>query len=250
MTSARVLRFLDEFIGPNLGEGFTTFSQDEFIRMRGPFVQAFICEESLEDNSIAIIPTLYTVGAILADDRMYGTYCLNTKHVHIWKPSLEIEINDTAFAQALVETTKKNALLSFLLPIEDKAVDRALRKVQQNNRAWASLQFKAFFNMTRGALSARKDIKNAIKSFHWASINPGVVGGFPPSQDWRTVVQARLEELERRLDQQNCISLCRADAEAHAKKLKLPSIEWPSDRPTEVPPWPKKPPSLFGKLFG
>lgn len=59
--------------------------------------------------------------------------------------------------------------------------------------------------------------------------------------DFEEALYARFQKLESRLDRPDCIALCRANAEEHARLLGLPPIEWPSEWPNTVPPWPKAP---------
>lgn len=153
---------------------------------------------------------------------------------------------DTTFATEILARLKQDSPIPFTEPLKDDSIDNALRWFGKNGLHWTSNLFLAYFNMTRGAPSARKDLARAFELFRR---NSRMVTG-KPLRDWEEALLARFQELESRLDRPDCIALCRADAEEHARLLKLPPIVWPPEWPESVPPWPKEPDSLIAKLGG
>ncbi len=152
---------------------------------------------------------------------------------------------DEAFAAEILTRLKHDSPISFTAPLEDEAIDKALRWFGKDGY-WLAHLFLAYFNMTRGAPTARKDLARAFELF----IKHSRYSTNKPPFDFEIALHARFHELESRLDHPDCIALCRADAEEHARLLKLPPIVWPPEWPEAVPPWPKEPDGLIAKLGG
>ena len=153
---------------------------------------------------------------------------------------------DEKFAAEILTRLKKDSPISFTAPLEDEAIDKALRWFGKDGLHWAADLFLAYFNMTRGAPTARRDLGRAFDIFRRKSR----MATDKPLRDWEEALLARFQELESRLDRPDCIALCRADAEEHARLLKLPPIVWPPEWPESVPPWPKEADGLIAKLGG
>lgn len=156
---------------------------------------------------------------------------------------------DEKFAAEILARLKQDSPISFTDPMQDETIDKALRWFGKDGLHWAADLFLAFFNMTRGAPTARKDLARAFELFRR---NSRMITD-KPLRDWEEALLARFQELEARLDRSDCIALCRADAEEHARLLKLPAIVWPPEWPESVPPSPKESQTLafrIGRLLG
>lgn len=153
---------------------------------------------------------------------------------------------DETFAAEILTRLRQDSPISYTEPLEDEAIDKALRWFGKDGAVWTDYLFLAYFNMTRGAPTARKDLGRAFEIFRRKSR----MATDKPLRDWEEALLARFQELESRLDRPNCVALCRADAEEHARLLKLPPIVWPPEWPESVPPWPKEPSSLIAKIGG
>ncbi|MCG3188110.1 MAG: hypothetical protein IOMNBAOH_02834 [Rhodocyclaceae bacterium] len=156
---------------------------------------------------------------------------------------------DEMFASEILRWLKEDAPISFTEPLKDEAIDKALRWFGKDGMHWTAHLFLAYFNMTRGAPTARKDLARAFELF----IKHSRYSTDKPPFDFEIALHARFQDLESRLDRPDCIALCRADAEEHARLLKLPAIVWPPEWPEAVPPWPQEPEKLaskIGRLFG
>lgn len=151
---------------------------------------------------------------------------------------------DERFAAEILARLKADSPISFTASLEDEAIDSALRWFGKDRLHWVADLFLAYFNMTRGAPSARKDLSQAFDLF----IKHSRYSTDKPPFDFEEALHARFLELQARLDRHDCIALCRADAEEHARLLKLPPIVWPPEWPESVQPWPKEEPSLINKL--
>jgi hypothetical protein len=160
-----------------------------------------------------------------------------------WSFPPETSLNG-AFATEILSRLKQDSPISFTDPLEDGAIDKALRWFGKSGLHWTPALFLAYFNMTRGAPTARKDLSRAFELF----IKHSRYSTNKPPFDFEIALHDRFKELESRLDRPDCIALCRADAEEHARLLKLPAIVWPPEWPESVPPWPKESPSLASKL--
>jgi len=152
---------------------------------------------------------------------------------------------DEAFAAEILRRLKEDSPISFTEPLKDEAIDKALRWFGKDGY-WLAHLFIAYFNMTRGAPTARKDLARAFHLF----IKHSSYSTDEPPLDFEEALHARFHELESRLDRPDCIALCRADAEEHAQLLKLPPIVWPPEWPQAVPPWPPELEGLMARLGG
>lgn len=187
-------------------------------------------------------------GSISTDNLIHTTVGLEAKTPRRWMFEPETPLDEKLAAEILTRL-KKDSPISFTDPLEDEAIDKALRWFGKDGLHWAADLFLAYFNTTRGAPSARKDLARAFELF----IKHSRYSTNKPPFDFEIALHARFQELESRLDRSDCIALCRADAEEHARLLKLPPIVWPPEWPASVPPWPKESQTLaskIGRFFG
>ncbi|MEW6416489.1 MAG: hypothetical protein AB1482_14685 [Pseudomonadota bacterium] len=236
------------------------YKRRDIHRMRGSFIQGVGVSVS-RGGWIHLTPSLFVLGAeiyekdlqssklkdgsISADNLIHTTVCLETKAPRRWMFEPETPL-DEKFAAEILTRLKKDSPISFTAPLEDEAIDKALRWFGKDGLHWAADLFLAYFNMTRGAPTARRDLGRAFDIFRRKSR----MATDKPLRDWEEALLARFQELESRLDRPDCIALCRADAEEHARLLKLPPIVWPPEWPESVPPWPKEADGLIAKLGG
>lgn len=221
------------------------YKKRDILRLRGNLVQLVIVGVS-RGGWIHVSPTLYVLGSEPNENFIHQTVGLDTKQPQAWKFPPETLL-DASFSNEIADRLAHDVPISFTQPLSDEAISRGLCWFGKDGLHWAADLFLAFFNMTRGATSARKDLAHAFELFRRNSR----LSTDKPLRDWEEALLTRFNELEARLDRPDCIALCRADAEAHAGLLKLPAIVWPPEWPEAVPPWPKEKPSgWLNKLLG
>lgn len=237
-------RFVKQCLQPQLPSSYQLYGKRDLVRMRGNFAQLLLLTSG-RGHYLKVLPTLFVVGASLADKTIHQTVSLYVRNPHDW--NITPENLDVALATQIVKQSEQLSPITFVGELEDREIDHALRWFGKDGRHWADYLFLAFFNMTRGAPTARKDLARAFHLF----IKHSRYSTDKPPFDFEEALFARFQELESRLDHPECIALCRADAEEHARLLKLPSIVWPPEWPESVPPWPKAPSfSWARKLLG
>lgn len=234
------------------------YKRRDIFRMRGPLMQGIGVAVG-RGGWIRLSPGLFVLGAeiytkdlqssklkdgsISTDNLIHTTVGLEAKLPRRWMFEPDTPL-DEKFAAEILSRLKQDSPISFTDPLEDEAIDKALRWFGKDGLHWVADLFLAYFNMTRGEPTARKDLARAFELFRRNSR----MTTDKPLRDWEGALLARFKELEFRLDRPDCIALCRADAEEHARLLKLPPIVWPPEWPESVPPWPKESPSLASKL--
>jgi hypothetical protein len=238
-----IARFVKQCLQPKLPIAYQLYGKRDLVRMRGNFAQLVLIAQE-RGHYLRVLPTLYVVGADLSDETTHQTVSLYVRNPHDW--NLNPEILNSAFATQIVQQLERSPVTAFVSEFGDNEIDKSMRWFSKAGTHWAADLFLAFFNMTRGAPTARKDLAQAFELFRR---NSRMVTD-KPLRDWEEALLARFHELEARLDRPDCIGLCRADAERHSKLLKLPPIAWPPEWPESVPPWPKEPDSLFARFGG
>lgn len=241
--SKDIARFMREHMKRYLTE-YVLYKRRFLVRMRGNLVQGLIVGVS-RGGWVKVYPTFYVVGSDPADDGIHQTVSLYAENPHRWSFPPDTPLDDV-FASEIMKRIAQDSPISFVVPLDDDAIVKGLRWFGRDNFHWSADLFLAFFNMTRGAPSARDDLARAFDLFRRHSR----LSMDEPLVDWEERLRDRFLELQARLDSPDCISLCRADAEAHAKALGLPPIIWPPEWPEHVPPWPKNESAsgLVGKL--
>lgn len=236
------------------------YKRRDILRMRGPLVQ-WVFVGVRRSEWISVSPSLSVLGPELyikdleshklKDGSLDRDALISTVSLEAKSPSASLRwhfppetLLDERFAAEIVARLNQDSPISFIKPLEDEAIDKALRWFGKDGAVWTDYLFLSFFNMTRGAPTARKDLARAFELF----IKRSRYSTNKPPFDFEEALYARFQELESRLDRPDCIALCRADAEEHARLLKLPAIVWPSEWPRSVPPWPKEAASLTSKL--
>lgn len=223
-------------IRPLLGADFSAYiyAKRDLVRMRGPFVQAVLFAKKRSDW-LLVIPTFYVAGANPADPVLFQTMSLPISGMdenRRWRFPPETLL-DAKLAQDLVAQLERESPLSFVKPLEDDAIGATLDLIVRKGPHWASYLSRAFFNMCRGAVDAAgADLAQARKLFIKRSRYR--LGQTP--FDFEQVLMARFDTLQRRLQEPECVLLCRAEAEEHASRLQLPAVEWPPEWPTVAPP--------------
>lgn len=238
-----IARFVKQCLQPQLPIAYQMYGKRDLVRMRGNFAQLVLIAQG-RGHYLSVLPTLYVVGADLVDETIHQTVSLKVRSPHDW--CFSPEALDLAFATQIVQQLERSPVTTFVCEFGDKEIDKALRWFGKTRTHWAADLFLAFFNMTRGAPTARKDLARAFQLF----IKHSRYATDKPPFDFEEARYARFKELESRLDRPDCIALCRSDAEEHAQLLKLPPIVWPPEWPESVPPWPKEPEGLIAKLGG
>lgn len=258
-----IARFVRTHLRVVLPDFTGQYKRRDICRMRGPLMQGIGVAVSrggwirLSPGLFVLGPEIYRKelqssklkdGSISTDNLIHTAVGLESKAPRRWMFEPETSL-DEEFAAEILTRLKKDSPISFTDPLEDEAIDKALRWFGKDGLHWAADLFLAFFNMTRGAPTARKDLARAFELF----IKHSRYSTDKPPLDFEIALHARFQELEARLDRPDCIALCRADAEEHARLLKLPAIVWPPEWPESVPPWPKESQTLasrIGRFFG
>lgn len=255
-----IARFVKTHLRAALPDFSCQYKRRDICRMRGLFMQGVGVGTS-RGGWIHVYPDFFVLGAeiyekdlpknllkngsVCSDNLIHGTVSLEVKAPRRWHFPPETPL-DEALAAEILRRLKEDSPISFTELLTGDAIDKALRWFGKDGLHWAADLFLAYFNMTRGAPSARKDLARAFGLF----VKHSRYSTDKPPLDYEEALYARFQELEARLDRPDCIALCRADAEEHARLLGLPPIVWPPEWPASVPPWPKAPESLFDRLKG
>lgn len=231
LTTKQIAAFRREHVHPLLGKQYKIYCNTSLVRMHGHFAQFLFLSRS-KYGMLDVGPTLMTVGHRPTEDYLDETASAATLRPRSWRiadPTL-----DEGLAEYLIIEAEWDMDTSFREPLTDEAIDRALRIFSRRIKGhhFSPEIFLAYFNMLRGATTARADMETAIRSFRRYSLLQGKI----PLQDWQEVLWARLQELRERLDQPDGLARCRAETEAHAALLKLPPIVWPEAWPTTLDP--------------
>lgn len=239
------------------------YKRRDILRMRGHVVQ-WVFVGTSRGGWVDVSPTLSVLGPKIyekdmeSNRRKDGSIDTNSlistvaalestspSALRKWSFPPEAPLDETLSVEILTRL-KHDSPISFTDALEDDAIDKALRRFGKDGY-WLAHLFLAYFNMTRGASTARKDLAQAFELF----IKHSRYSTNKPPFDFEEALHARFQELESRLDRPDCIPLCRADAEEHAGLLKLPPIVWPPEWPESVPPWSQEASSgLLSKLGG
>lgn len=223
LSAKNLKRFAVDEIAPRLGSSYRLYGRRALVRARGPCYQLVILSKS-RGNSLRIHPSLFVVGADPCFPVISGALSLWAVDWRAWT-FLEAPLNDS-LARTIIDRLRLNSPISFFSELLDIDIDGALSWFQSRHGHWSVYQSWAFFNICRGVPSVRDDLARAKKSFYSQVLSRGT----PSENDKR--LELRITELEARLDRDDCIALCRADAERHALQLKLPPVEWPPEWPT------------------
>lgn len=244
--NADISRFLKTHLSASLADYRDHYKSRDVVRTRANFYQMVIAGVN-KGGWVHVVPAAYVVGAEPAEDCVHQTVSLSSLSPDAWKFPPDTSLGRD-LADEIVKRLETGSELPFLGPLSDDKIDSGLRWFGRRGQHWSAELFLAFFNMSRGAPSAREDLAFACKAF----VAKSSAAHGKSLQGWEESLLERFSELEARLDSPDCIALCRAEAEQHAGRLKLPPIVWPAEWPESVPPWP---PSAGGggllkRLFG
>lgn len=245
--ATEIARFVSTHLRAALPNFTGQYKRRDILRMRGPLVQWIFVGVS-RGGWISVSPSLSVLGPgiyakdlechRLKDGSLDRDALIFTVSLEGRSPSATRRWNfppetllDEKFAAEIVFRLNHDSPISFVNPLEDEAIDKALRWFGKDGSVWTDQLFLAYFNMTRGATTARKNLARAFELF----IKRSRYSTNKPPFDFEEALFARFQELESRLDRPDCIALCRADAEEHAKLLKLPPIVWPPEWPLSRP---------------
>lgn len=220
--------FSKTMVLPRLGAGHLVYANRDLVRMRGPFAQLLIFTTT-KPRWLRVIPTFYVVGADAADDdRPHQTVSLEVLDPQRWQFPPQTAL-DADFAKRLCGQIEKDSGISFVAPLDDdQKICAGLQPFINRKTHWAAPLFRAFFNICRGAQSARTDLAQARQIF----LARSRYGSGKPLLDYEQALLSRFDALEARLDMSDCIAICRAEADEHAKRMSLPTISWPPEWPT------------------
>ena len=211
-----------------------------YARMLGSVVQGLIIGVG-KGGYIRVSPVIYVVGANVGEDELMPTLCPELTDRQTWHFPERTPLDDS-FAQEIQRRLEISPVVNVFSTLTSDVIDRDIRWFTNKSTDWSANLSLTFFNMTRGASTARADFERAKSLFYKYSR----ISSVKPLRDWEETLLQRFVEFETRLDDPNCIALCRADAETHARSLKLPRIVWPPDWPESVPPWPRESSKSWG----
>jgi len=205
---ARFVRMYLRAVLPDLTE---TFKRRDILRMRGHLVQ-MVSVGVGRGGWVRVYPSLSVLGP--------GTYKKNLNSYKCKDGSLDVDSLfsavsleamsasatrrwhfppdtplDEAFAAEIHRRLKEDSPISFTDPLEDEAIDKTLRWFGKDGY-WLAHLFLAYFNIIRGAPTARKDLARAFHLF----IKHSRYSTDKPLRDWEEALLARFQELESRLD--------------------------------------------------
>ena len=243
--STEIAKFMREHIKSHFPELDVVYKSRFYLQMNACVVRGLIIGVG-KGGYIKVLPVMYVVGADLSEDELSPGLCTELyDRQTIWQFPEDTPLNEV-LAIEIKKRVNNSPAINFLGVFTQGVIERDIQWFAKRPEHWAANLDLAFFNMTRGAPTARKDLARAFELFRRKSR----MVTDKPLRDWEEALLARFQELESRLDRPDCISLCRADSEKHARLLKLPPIVWPPEWPEAVPPWSKEPDSLIAKLGG
>jgi len=231
--SADLVRYMRESLKPAFPNSYLSYTPRFLLRAHGNAVQGIVIGVG-RGGWVRVHPSLYVTGADRADEGIHQTVSLSTRDPRRWHFPPDTPLDD-ALTAVILGRLANDSPISFEAPLDDVGLDRGLRWFARKGRHWSADLFLAFYSMTRGAATARRDLERARMRFHrYSRLSKG-----KQPRDWEKQLCGYFDELESRLDQPDCVALCRQDAEAHAEILGLPSPLWPPEWPKSVPAWRK-----------
>ncbi|MGW8393675.1 hypothetical protein [Pseudoduganella sp. HUAS MS19] len=231
LKTSEIAGFSKSMVRPRLGPDFFTHTNRDMVRCRGPFLETVFFAKK-RSGWLHVIPTFFVVGADPAASVIFQTMSLPLNGIDEtgkWRFRPETLL-DEALATHIVAQIERDSPLTFIGPLKDDAIDSALRTfVRQIVHPVPSLSL-AFFNMCRGAPSARSELAATRKRF----LKMSRYGSGKPPLDSEQAMLARLDELAARLDSPDCIAICRDEVIEHARNLNISVPEWPTDWPASA----------------
>ncbi len=222
LSNKDIARFMLTLVLPKLGQDFFPYVKKDLARMRGPFVQLLALSSSKSGRFLKVHPTLYVVGA----DPSFEVISQNVS-LEVWAPrkwSFDSPTLGEAFADRLLQQIEAETPISFVQPLDDSAIEAALRRFAAAKGHWNAQFFLAFLSILQRWPNAHEELVAAQKVFD-KLVQPGAAG-LPP---WGKAQLRRFEALRRRIDSANGVEECKKECESHALSLKLPPIAWPTE---------------------
>lgn len=213
--ASEIARFVWTYLCASLPDFTAQYKRRDILRMRGLVVQ-MVSVGVGRGGWVRVHPTFSVLGPDIYIKDLDRHKCKDD--------SLD---RDALFSQVGLEGISASAARRWIFPPETLLDETFAAEILTRLKQDSPISFTA----------ARKDLARAFKLF----IKHSRYSTDKPPFDFEIALHARFQELEARLDRPDCIALCRADSEKHAKLLKLPPIVWPLEWPKSVPPWPKDP---------
>jgi hypothetical protein len=226
--SARALRnFLVKEIAPLLGPQFQLHGRRALVRMRGPVVQSLVLSAS-RSRVLVVWPCLFLCGANPSVPALDASLSLTILDRSKWS-FVDPRLSGSLAKRIASMLNDKVVPLDFSSDLMDATIEETVSAFIAQLDFWSDCLFLAFFNAFRGVRTAREDLNRAKQKF--------VAQAASPYREHEVALLERFENLASRFDRQDCIALCRGDADGHARRLKLPPISWPPEWPTAVVNW-------------
>lgn len=237
-------KFVKTQLLPLLPDEYTAVHGNRTVlRMRGHFVQ-WIGIGTSRSGWIDIFPTLYVVGAHNTEIVMTGTARLyDPRDPRKWTFPKDISL-DQSFARLIIERIETETPISFIQPLDDETIIKALVWFNKQVKHWAVKWYIAFWYLCQGDPSALPYL-NKLEKYFAEVCGPKAKY---PVRDWEKAHWARIKLLQARMSDSHCVVLCREEAEQHAAQLGLPKLVWPTEWATEMRP--AKQQSLLANIFG
>ena len=243
--SAEIERFMREHLKQRFPTLNVVYRKRFYARLFGPVLQGLIVGVG-KGGYIRVLPVMYVLGERIDEEELSPSLSLEITDRKTWHLAESTPL-DAAFAKEIHSRIEKSPVLNLSSAATSTSVEQDIRWFARDPVDWSAALSLAFFNIIRGVRGARSDLSNAFERFR----NQSRLATNKPLYDYEVLLCERFKELEARLDSADCIALCRADAENHARVLKLPPLVWPAEWPTSVPTWPSQPTSTLGnKLRG
>ncbi len=226
--SAKALnRYLVHELAPVLGPQFQRYGRRALVRMRGSVVQYLVLSAS-RTRVLVVSPGLFVCGADPNFPVLGGALSHRFVRKNNWNfvdPKLDEGLTNRIVTMLQADCGP----LSFFSGMTDDLIGKEIKYFIHRGNFWSYHLHMAFFNITRGDRAAGDDLTRAVGAFKALPLPD-------PPRDHDRALLRRFATLEARLDQPDCVALCRADAEEHARRLRLPPIRWPSEWPTVTLP--------------
>jgi len=237
-------KFVKTQLLPLLPDEYTAVHGNRTVlRMRGHFVQ-WIGLSVGRGGYMKVIPTLYIVGYDNTEIVMTCTASLyGLRQPREWHFDENTQL-DNDFAKLIIERVEAETPISFIQPLDDEAIIKALIWFNKNVKHWAVNWYIAFWYLCQGDPSALPYL-NKLEKYFADVCGPKAKY---PVRDWEKAHWARIKLLQARMSDSHCVVLCREEAEQHAAQLGLPKLVWPTEWATEMRPAEQQ--SLLANIFG
>ena len=184
------------------------------VRLHGAFVQLMALSGGRYGHTLHVLPTFYVVGARPWDEVITQSISVDSIQPRDWR--IQDASLDHSLAALLNQRIEKASPIPYSQPLTNAAIVKALEFFEKRGTSEVASMGLAFFLMSLGRVDVASRLKLARKTF--------MKDNNPIKHDWQHNVVKRLDVLEARVSQPDCVELCRREAEEHAQRLGLPAL--------------------------